>query len=90
MDGTFVFVRQKKSHNCLTLEGNWAADLREARQFGTTWEAMQACRTLGLCGVEVVMWFGDPMYNLVFGVNEKRPQPPSFLTPSPGLGDFPN
>ncbi|MDB6109986.1 MAG: hypothetical protein JWR69_1736 [Pedosphaera sp.] len=69
MDVWVILVRQKESLEFLSQEGLWVGSVVDARRFGTTWEARLACRTACLSGVEIIMRFRSPRYDIVIEVD---------------------
>jgi len=62
-----ALIRHLKSGLFYAGDGRWAAKREKARDFVTTFQALTFAGNNRLRGVEVVMTFGEPEYDLTLG-----------------------
>jgi len=59
-----ILLKNSETADFLDEANHWTHDIRKARSFDTTERAMQHCRSLHFVGVNIVLKFLDPQYDL--------------------------
>jgi hypothetical protein len=70
-----ALIRDVKTGMFYGSDGQWTNDREDARDFGGTYQAMHLAGEKGLHGVQVVLAFESPEYDLV--INFQREPPPT-------------
>jgi hypothetical protein len=80
-----TLIRDAKTGMFYGSDGHCTADREDARDFGGTYQAMHFAGQKGLHGVQVVLAFESPEYDLVINL-ERQPPPTGTYQEGTGTG----
>jgi hypothetical protein len=69
MTSAIIFVREKRTLKFLNGQSAWIVSFSEARTFKSTWEAFDFCLKNSVHKAQIVMRFGDPVYDVTLEVH---------------------
>ena len=68
MPRAIIFVREKQTLMFLNDQCAWVVSFSEARTFKSTWEACDICLKNSIHKAQIVMRFGNPIYDVTLEV----------------------
>ena len=73
-----TLIRDEKTRMFYGADGQWSEEREDARDFGGTFQAMSFAGEKQLRGIEVVLAFDQPEYDVVIHLERGQPPPTSY------------